>query len=164
MAFRLEVYERTTCSVKAEWLFGLAKQELLKKRETKPKGVKDKGYNKKLIGMLNTEGLLSQIKILATDLFNSLNIILLRIDCMIGLDNPADIGLLYAFIEPANVFFRQPERYKISITPLLQDEVTLEGYIQAKVRLLPIRLIIPLFKFVFSRPNLKATKTAIFKK
>lgn len=163
LAFRLDVHGRTRFSLKLVWLFGLVGKELgRRKKKAKPKKAKEKkGGARKALKILRTKGLLRQIKVLVTDVFNSLSIRQLRANFRIGLDNPADTGLLFAFIGPTFVLFSPPDRYSINIRPSFEDEAILEGYMQAVVRLLPIRLVIPLLKFVFSLPTLRFIKTAV---
>lgn len=173
LAFRLDVYDRTRFSVKPVWLFGLVGKKLgRRKKKAKPKKAKEKkrGARKTLkilrttLKVLRTKGLLRQTKILVSDVFNSLGIRQLRANFRIGLDNPADTGLLFAFIGPTFVFFNPSGRYSINIKPSFEDEATLEGYMQAVVRLRPIRLVIPLLKFVFSLPILRVAKAVVLAK
>jgi len=166
LAFHLDVHGRTRFSLKMVWLFGLVGKELgRRKKKAKPKKDKEKkGGARKALKILRTKGLLRQIKILVTDVFNSLSIRQLRANFRIGLDNPADTGLLFAVIGPTFVFFNSPNKYSINIRPSFEDEAILEGHMQAVVRLLPIRLVIPLLKFVFSLPTLRFIKTAVLSK
>ncbi len=135
LALRLDVNGRTRFSLKLVWLFGLVGKELgRRKKKVKPKKVKPKKDKEKKEGarkalkILCTKGLVKQIKILVTDVFKSLSIRQLRADFRIGLDNPADTGLLFAVIGPTLVFFSPPDRYNINIKPSFEDEAILEGY------------------------------------
>lgn len=168
LAFHLDVHGRTRSSLRLVWLFGLLDKELgrrkkkAKPKKSKPKKDKErKGGARKALNVLRTKGLLRQIKVLVTDVFNSLRIRQFRANFSIGLDNPADTGLLFAVIGPMFVFFSPPDKYSINIRPSFEDEAILEGYMQAVVRLLPIRLVLPLLKFVFSPPTLRLIKTAV---
>ena len=168
LSFHLDVNGRARFNLKLVWLFGLVGKELGRRKKkakpkiVKPKKAKEKGKDaRKALKILRTKGLLKQIKVLVTDVFNSLSIRQLRANFRIGLDNPADTGLLFAVIGPTFVLFNPPDRYSINIRPSFEDEAILEGYMQAVVRLLPIRLVIPLLKFVFSLPTLRLIKTAV---
>jgi len=167
LAFHLDVHGRTRSSLKLVWLFGLLSKELGRRKKAKPKKAKPKKAKEKKKGagiaikILRTKGSLKQIKVLVTDVFNSLSIRQLRANFRIGLDNPADTGLLFAVIGPTFVFFSSSDRYSINIRPSFENEAILEGYMQAVARLLPIRLVIPLLKFVFSLPTLRLIKTAV---
>jgi len=167
LVFQLDVHGRTRFNLKLVWLFGLVDKELgRRKKKAKPKKVKPKkdkekkGGARKALKILRTKGLLKQIKVLMTDVFNSLSVRQLKANFTIGLDNPADTGLFFAYIKPTFFFFSPPDKYSINIRPSFEDEATLEGHMQAVVRLLPIRLVIPLLKFIFSLPTLKVIKMA----
>jgi hypothetical protein len=171
LSFRLDVNDRARFNLKLVWLFGLVNKELERKeKKAKPKKVKPiKAKEKKkgariAIKILRTNGLLKQIKVLAIDLFNSLSIRQLSANFRLGLDNPADTGLLFAFFGPMFVFFNPPDRYSINIKPSFEDGAILEGNMQAVVRLMPIRLVIPLIKFVFSRPVFRIGKALFISK
>jgi hypothetical protein len=163
LTFHLDVHGRTRFSLKLVWLFGLVGKELRRrKKKAKPKKAKEKGEGaRKTLKILRTKGLPKQIKILVTNVFNSLSIKQLRVNFRVGFDNPADTGLLFAVIGPTFVLFSPPDRYSINIRPSFEDEAILEGYMQAVVRLLPIRLVIPLAKFVFSLPTLRFIRTTV---
>lgn len=167
LALRLDVNGRVRFNLKLLWLFGLLGKELGTEKKGKPKKAKpkkDKEKSKdarKVLKILRTKGLLKQIKVFVTDVFKSLSIRQLRADFRIGLDNPADTGLLFACIAPAFVFLNHPGRYSVNIKPFFEDEAILEGYMQAVIRLLPIKLVLPLLKFAFSFPTLRVIKAMV---
>ena len=171
LALRLDVHGRTRFSLKLVWLFGLVGKELGRRKKkgklkkAKPEKAKEKkGGARKALKILRTKGLLRQLKILVTDVLSSLSIRQLRADFRIGLDNPADTGLLFALIGPSLIFLSPSVRRSISIKPSFEVEAVLEGYAQAAVRLRPIRLVIPLLKFVFSLPTLRVIKATVLAK
>jgi hypothetical protein len=168
LALRLDVNGRVRFNLKLLWLFGLLGKELgrrkkkAKPKKAKPKKDKEKSKDaRKVLKVLRTKGLLKQIKVFVTDVFKSLSIRQLRADFRIGLDNPADTGLLFACIGPAFVFLNHPGRYSVNIKPSFEDEAILEGYMQAVIRLLPIKLVLPLLKFAFSFPILRVIKAMV---
>ncbi len=171
LAFRLDVHGRPKFSLKLVWLFGLVGKELgrrkkkAKLKKAKPEKAKEKkGGARKALKILRTKGLLRQIKVLVTDVLSSLSIRQLRADFRIGLDNPADTGLLFATIGPSLIFLSPSVRRSISIKPSFEVEAVLEGYAQAAVRLRPIRLLVPLLRFVFSLAFLRVIKTVVLAK
>jgi len=171
LAFRLDVYGRPRFSLRLVWLFGLVSKELgRRKKKAKPKKAKPekakekKGGARKALKILRTKGLLRQIKVLVTDVLSRLKIRDLSIDFRVGLDNPADTGLLFATIGPSLIFLSPSVRRSISIKPSFEVEAVLEGYAQAAVRLRPIRLLVPLLRFVFSLAFLRVIKTVVLAK
>ena len=171
LSLRLDVNDRARFDLKLVWLFGLVAKKIRKKERTarhkkaKPKKVKDKkGSAKKALRILHTKGLFKQTKVLVTEIFKSLSIKQIRADFTIGLDNPADTGLFFAYIGPAFVLLNHPERHSISIKPSFEDEAILEGYVRAVVRVLPVRLVIPLLKFIFSPTTFRIIRAILIAK
>jgi len=160
LAFRADIDGRTRYNLKLVWLFGLVKRELgRRRRKAKPPKAKRKRQGAGIaLGVLRTQGLIRQVRTLVADVFKSLSIRQLNADFRIGLGNPADTGLLFAFIGPAFVFINPPSRCRINLEPSFADEAVLEGQSQAVVRLLPIRLLIPGLRFFLSLPVLRAIK------
>lgn len=167
LAFHLDIHGKTRSKLKLVWLFGLVSKELERKKKAKlkkakpKKGKERKGGARIALNILCTKGLPSQIKTFITDVFHSFGIRQFRANLRVGLDNPADTGLLFAFIGPTFVFLNTINRYSINIEPSFENEAILEGYIQAVVRLVPIMLVVPLLKFVFSLPTLRVIKAAV---
>jgi hypothetical protein len=149
------------------WLFGLISTKLETKEKAKPEKEEPKKKRKRnarrIIAILTTRGLLKQTKILITDILKSVDIRQLRADFRVALDNPADTGLLFACLGPAFALFNRPGRC-IYIEPAFGEESLLEGYMQAVTRLLPIRLIFYLLKFIFSPPVLRALRATLANK
>ena len=171
LKLQLDFNGKTRFSLKLVWLFGLVGKELGKReKKAKAKKVKPKKDKKRKGGarvafkILRIKGLLKQIKLLITGVFRSLNIRKLRVDFTIGLDDPADTGLLFAFIWPASVFINPPDRYNINIRPSFENETSLEGSMQAVIKLLPIRLLFHMLRFVFSIPMLRLIKVLVSNK
>ncbi|UCG55182.1 MAG: DUF2953 domain-containing protein [Dehalococcoidia bacterium] len=165
LSLRLDTNGRISFQSKLVWFFGLLSKTIgkkEKKKKVKQRKVKDRksGVNRALF-FLRTKGLLKQVKVLIKDIFSSLNIRRLKVNLIIGLDNPADTGLLFAYIGPASVFFNPSKKFSIRIEPSFDDEAILKGYIHAVIRLIPIRVVIPLLKFIFSPPLFRIGKVLI---
>ena len=155
------------------WLFGLFSKEV-KKGEKKPeeekKVAKEKPKKKRrtdfgtILRILRSKGLLKQFKDLVKDILSQFKIRELAVNCKLGLDNPADTGLLFAVIGPATLFLNFPSQYQLRVQPSFHDEAIFEGYLHGVLRLQPIRLVWPLIKFVFSLAVLRAVKTLVLSK
>ena len=114
MALRMDVYGRPKFSLRLAWLFGLVSKEIRKGKkkpeekkrvaEGKPKPRKRRVKARTVFEILQTRGLLGQFKRLLKDIFSRLKIRDLIVNLRVGLDNPADTGLLFAIIGPA-IFF-----------------------------------------------------------
>lgn len=160
-AFRVDVYGRPKFSMRLVWLFGLVNKDL-KRGKKKPSKRKPRGRRRArdIFKILRTKGLLRQVKILVTDIFSRLKIRDLSIDLRVGLDNPADTGLLFSVIGPA-LLFCSPLTYHLRVMPSFEGEAVLEGYAQGAVRLLPIQLVPPLLRFIFSLAFLRVIKMVV---
>ena len=177
LTFRLEVYGRPRFDVRMKWLYGLVCKKL-EKGEKKPRKKKkavegkrkpDKIWQgvKTLIQILRTKGLIKgiikQIQKLIRGILASLRIRKLGAEFKIGLGNPADTGLLFALVGPVTRFLGFSRLHEIRLVPVL-DRAVFEGYSYGEVRLRPIRLVPPVFGFVFSPTIMRIVKIFIISK
>jgi hypothetical protein len=174
MAVRLNAHGRPKFSLRLEWLFGLVSQESRggkkKRAEEKPqqiegkRKIRKKRANARLIfKILRTKGLLRQLKLLIRGIFSHLRIRELGADFRVGLDNPADTAILFAFIQPANIFLSPPFARQIRLQPSF-GEAAFEGYLHGTARMQPIQLVPPLLQFVFSLPAARILKVLVLSK
>ena len=166
VALQVDVYGRPKSSMKVIWLFGLVNKEIKRdKKENpkrKPEEKKRKKDNKAIFEILRIKGFLRQLIVLARGSFRRLEIKELEINFKIGLDNPADTALLFAFVGPTTALLNPPSNYRrIEINPSFADDAVLEGNIHGVMRLLPVKLIAPFTKFVFSLPVMRAIKILV---
>ena len=138
------------------WLFGLISPELGRERR-KPKARQpSRAKRKRRIGLrtiwriLRTRGLLTKIKNLVRDVLSRIKIKEIAVNLRLGLDDPADTGLVFAVIGAARPFLKLPRQYELTIQPSFSDQPFFQGYLRGVLRLQPIRLVIPLGRFVFS--------------
>ncbi len=179
ITLRLDVYGRPKLRLKLTWLFGLVGREVSKgkkkpgkeKPEEKkamlkggPKAKRGKGGARLIFNLLRTEGLPRQIKNLVTGIFRPLKIRDFGADFRIGLDNPADTGMLFAAIGPALLLLSSAFPHRMRMQPSFADGAVFEGYMHGALRLRPIQLIIPVLGFVFSLPAFRLMKTLAWSK
>ena len=170
MALHIDVYGRPKFRMKLSWLFGLVSKEVRKGKkkpeekkrvaEGKPKLRKRRVKARTVFEILQTKGLLGQFKCLLKDVITRLKIRDLLADFRVGLDNPADTGLLFALIGPAILFLSSSFPHEIRVQPSF-DKAVLEGYSYGVVRLRPIQLVIPSLRFVFSLATIRAVKKLV---
>ena len=179
ITLRLDVYGRPKLRLKLTWLFGLVRRELSKGKKkpgkekpeekkavlkSKPKAKRRKGGAKLIFNLLRTRGLPRQIKKLVAGMFRPLKIRDFGADFRIGLDNPADTGMLFAAIGPALLLLSSAFPHRMRMQPSFADGAVFEGYLHGTLRLRPIQLIIPVLGFVFSLPVFRAMKTLAWSK
>lgn len=159
--------------VRLEWFFGLISKELIREKE-KPeekKVVSRETRRKKrgigfrtILRILRTKGLPGQFKDLVRGVLGQLKIRELAVNLKLGLDDPADTGLLFALIGSTTSFLSLPSQYQIRVQPSFDDEVVFEGYFHGVLRVWPVKLVRPLLRFVFSPAVLRVVKIVVLSK
>lgn len=160
------IYGRPELVLQISWFFGILNKELSGTRKEpgdkkKPSGGRRMAEWRRLgtiYKILRIKGLLKQCRTLVWDVLASLSVSKLAIDLKLGLGNPADTGLLFAVLGPAIPFVKFPFPHEIRLQPAFSDEMVFQGFSQGKIRVLPIQLVPPVFKFAFSLPSLRALK------
>ena len=172
---RLDVYGRPKIRMRLVWLFGLVskevgkgkKQPAEKKRvvtEAEPKRKRKRLRAEAIFKIMRTKGLLKQFKNLLRDILSRLKIRDLAVDFRVGLDDPADTGLLFALIGPATFFLDSSRFHQIRVEPSFGDEAVCEGYLHGAVRLRPVQLVVPFLSFVFSLATIRVVKMLVISK
>ena len=168
--FHLDVYGRPKFRMRLAWFFGLVSREV-RQGEKKPEQeetIKRKRKTGPKIGntlrVLRTKGLAGKLISLVKNIFNRLKIRNLVADFEIGLDSPADTGLLFAVINPATHFSSPSSFCEVKLRPSFADEAVIEGYLFGTLRVHPIQFVIPFAEFVFSLPALRAVKALVLMK
>jgi hypothetical protein len=173
LVFRTNTDVRPKFSIRLIWLFGLVSHELIqgKKRPEEKRTIEHKQKRRDWIGwikvtfeVLRTKGLLRQFGNLAKRLRRRIKIKELVANFKIDLDNPADTGLLFAFIAPANLLLSYFSPHHIRIEPSFAGEAIIECHLHGAIRLQPIQLAAPLIEFAFSLPTLRAAKKLVLSK
>ena len=174
IALRMDVYGRPSFGLKLAWLFGLVSKEVGKgkKRPEEKKEVvegkrklKERGERARTtFQILRIKGLLRQLKGLLRDIISRVKVREFGVDFRVGLDDPADMGLLFAFIRPATILMNPPFPYQIRVQPSFDGEAILEGYLYGAARLRPIQLVTPFLRFAFSLATIRAAKILVLHK
>ena len=165
--------EKPKFSLKLKWFFGLFTRELRQtRRKSAEKQVID--YESKsgdwLHGLrityeiLRTKGLFKQLGSFIKRIIRQIKIRELTANFKLGLDNPADTGMLFAFIGPLNLAINYFLPNPIKIEPSFTGESLITGYLYGAVRLWPIQLAASLVGLAFSLPALRAIKKMVLYK
>jgi len=169
LALHADVYGKPKFRLRFSWLFGLVSREIAgekkkpteKRKEVKGKKKRRWGDARTILSILRTKGVLRRLKELLKDVFSCLKFRDLVADFKIGLGDPVDTGLLFAFIGPATAFLGSSRRHQIRLEPSFSEDAVLQGYSQGTVRLRPIQLAPPFLKFAFSLTALRIARTLI---
>ena len=155
------------------WLFGLVRRDIGKRRTKKPeKKQKPKKRDRflkvqdirVLLQVIDVSGLVKQGSKLLIRVFRQLKILGISGDFIVGLEDPAYTGMLFAAVGPVNALLNLHPRYRVSIEPFFYDEDILEGNLHGTVRMRPIQLIIPVVRFASSHEVRRMMKSYISKK
>lgn len=170
LVLRVAANGRPRFSLRLVWLFGLVSKDLSGRRkkakkqkarpEAGPKPGKRRMGARRFLKILRTRGVPGRVKIFITDVLGTIRFRELRADLRVGLENPADTGLMFAVVSPALIFLSPYTGGRISLRPAFEGAV-LEGYLRATVRLVPIRLVFAVLRLVFSLAMARVLKTAV---
>ena len=174
LVVRVDVYGRPRFGMRLAWFFGLVRKEIgkgekkaeEKKRvvEARPKRRRRRIRARTIFEILRTRGLLRQVSRLLRDVLRCLKIRDLVANFTVGLGDPADTGLLFAFIGPATFFLGSSFSHQIRVQPSFEDEAVCQGYLHGTVRVVPIKMITPGIGFVFSLPTIRMVKRLVVTK
>ena len=169
----IDTSEKPRFRLRMAWFFGLISKELHreKKKPEKKKEVTEGKRKKKrkfefstVLEILRTKGLLKQVKNLVKGILGQLKIRELAVNLEMGFEDPAETGLVFAFIGPATSLLNLPPRYQVRVEPFFNGETVFEGYLHGVLRLQPVKLVSPVLRFVFSLATLRVVKIFIMGK
>jgi hypothetical protein len=171
---RLDIHGRPRLLMRLSWFFGLISRELSKEHPpaeditpaSKTAGKKHLSIRSMItfLRILKTKGLTRQLFKLVRDIVRLPRWQYLLADFQVGLGDPADTGLLFAVIGPATALFQSTFPGHLRLEPDFTDKVVLDGYVSAKVRLLPIRLTPPVLRFTCSAAAIRAAWQMVVEK
>ena len=174
MSFHMEVYGRPKFKMRLVWLFGLVNKELGRKKrepdenekvtEGKPRRTKWRIKARTILQIIKTKDLLRHLGSLLRDIISRLKIKDFSANFRVGLDDPADTGILFATIGAATSLINPYWHHQIRVEPSFEDEVVFEGDSCGTIRLSPIQLAPPLMRFVFSLSTIRVLKVLFLTK
>ncbi len=116
------------------------------------------------IEIIKIKGLVKQTLCLARNGLSQLKIEHFSGNIRFGLDDPSDTGFIFGLINSIKPFINYYAD-NFSVHPIFNnDTVVFEGNLQGTVRVQPIRLIMPLARFIFSPAAIKLVRKFISQK
>ena len=173
LVFRTSIYDKLKTNIRLVWLFGLVNTELRRtnKNPEEKSGIEHKQKQgdwtqgiRATSDVLRTKGFAGRLGTLAKRVIRRINIKELIADFKVGLENPADLGLLFAFLAPLNLLLSYFSPHHIRIEPSFTTEAIIEGDLYGAIRLRPIQLAAPALGFAFSLPTLRVAKKLVLSK
>jgi hypothetical protein len=148
------------------WLFGLVRIPLQprdkKARQPKKPQKKKKAERRRsrrdglhVSAMLRSQGFLSRLIRLLRRLRGCIHIRQLRLQVLMGLDDPADTGQLWGIVGPLTLALPVPAGANVAIQPEFTG-ATFQVDGEGSIRIVPIEIIGTLIAFAFSPVTLRA--------
>ena len=163
MKFDLATHEHTKAKIRIGWLFGLVWKDIRarkkKKPKEKPKKRRKRGI-KSFLPLLRIKGLPGKILKLIRQILGCLKVRQLDADFRVGLDDPADTGIMCSVLWPALVPISSFGPVRFRVEPVF-DEVVFEGSLRGRVRVFPIQMVGPVLCFVLSPTGLRTVKSMV---
>jgi hypothetical protein len=156
-------------SLRVTWLFGFLRvhQSKFGKKPAKPQAKKEKKAEgvrmqdlRLVLQILRVKGMGRAIARLIHCIFLRLEILDLRGELIMGLDDPADTGILMAILMPACIILNTLSGKFFMVRPSFGG-AALDGNGEAIVRLFPIWHCLSAARFIFSTPAFTALKIVI---
>jgi len=170
LVFRANTRLSPKFSLKLVWFFGLVTRDLRqpsghgKKKLTEVEQKTESNWFQNIrftVEILQTRGLLKQLGRFIARTFKRIHVKELVADLKVALENPADTGLLFAFIGPINLLINYFVRYPVKIEPSFVEDSFVSGYFNGSIKLTPIFLLSSTTGLLFSMPALRATKKLV---
>lgn len=114
---------------------------------------------KRFLRVLKSRGFLRGVLRLLRDLARRVRFVSLHVAGRIGLDDPCDTGRLWGSICAATGFLHGTKRVMFQVEPDFNEAVLeLDG--RGEIRIIPVTLLLPTARFVFSPATLRAAWAA----
>lgn len=144
------VGEKQKPRMKIRWLFGLIHKNLEKKekRTEKKKPSKKPRRPRNISEHLNNQEFMRRVAVLVKELISTLQFRNFEARLRFGLPDPSDTGFLFGYLcamQPLLTSFQVDARFEPSF-----DEEVIEGCTKGSLRLCPIRIILPIVRFMAS--------------
>lgn len=166
-AFDVERREAFQGRVAVAWMFGLVRVPIRAGRG-RPKTVKRKQKRRKrrlpgdrrFLRVIRRSSFRRRVLLLVIDVVRALHVRDARLHVWIGLDDPADTGMLCAWVVPVLAILRQHTEADLLLFPDFED-FRLEASGHVEIRVSPLAMIWVLALFVISPSTLHAGWTML---
>jgi hypothetical protein len=172
-AFRLERVEALAGELAIRWLFGLvrfrvripgARRERAKEPDAGRKPARERPRRRRrtgpaeIVAVLRDAAFRDRVQRLARDLLRAAHVTGLRLRMRLGLGDPADTGLLWAFLGPLGALAGGLRGADVRLEPEFLDEV-LEMHAEGRTWFVPLQLLALALSFALSPASVRAWRT-----
>jgi len=169
-SIEVRVEERFRSRLSLRWLFGAVKRQVSSEKAGpagdsggRPTPRKGRGRPKLLSGVLSDSQAKARVGRLLRAVVRSTRVESLEADFRLGLDDPADTALLFGPLGVASVLLSLHTGRNIWLLPALEGG-TCQGYLSARLRWLPIRLVRPVMSLLASKAGRRMAKLALLRR
>ena len=163
MAVDFAAEENVKARMRVGWLFGLVWKDISGRKKKKVEKIPEKKRKiriKPLLSVLRTKGLAGATLKLAKRMLSCLKVRQLDADFRVGLDDPADMGMMCAVLWPVLVPLSSFGPMKLRMEPAF-DEPAFEVNLYGRVRLFPIQMVGPLLGFILSPTGWRTVRSVV---
>ena len=167
LVFRVRRQTSFRTDLTVRWMFGLVEFPL-KRRKPREKPAKPKAKKRgraarllpRLLGALQSPKFRHRLLRFCRDIIAALRLRDFGLRLRLGFDDPADTGVVWAFVGPLVAFLQAREAANVDVGAAFERE-TLEVDAAGKVRIVPAQLVSIGVMFVFSPVTLRAAWTQL---
>jgi hypothetical protein len=152
LKFDLDVRENIKTNVRVGWLFGLVWIDLRARERKRPAERRERQRRLSLFSILRTGETWQRLIRLLRQILGCVKVKQLYARLRIGFDDPADTGMMCAFLWPALTPLTLFESVRFSLEPVF-NEPTFEGGLRSRIKLFPIQVLGILLGFVLTPSN-----------
>ena len=157
MALELELRDEMRTRVRVGWLFGLVWKEI-RARKKRPAKEKKKRDMRPFIALIRTRGMPGRLAKLARQVLRRLHMRQLEGDVRLGLDDPADTGVVCSFAWPALAYLNSFRPLSVRFEPCFSEPL-LELTKNGTMRVYTEEKAGPLLSFAVSPAFLRAIRS-----
>ena len=155
MALELELQDKTRTRVRVGWLFGLVWKEIRARKKRPAEEEKKKRDIRPFITLIRTRGMPRRLVKLFRQVLRRLHMRQLDGDVRLGLDDPADTGIVCSFAWPALAYLNSFRLLSVRFEPCFTEPL-LELRMHGAMRVYPVEMAGPLLSFAVSPAFLRA--------
>lgn len=164
LVFYIEKDMAFSSKVRVGWMFNLVGKEIGGKKREKKEPRKEKKKRKRrikpLIAMLRARGFLGRLVSFVRDVLRISHIRELRADIRVGLNDPAETGMLFAIVAPVMAYLRAFTSLDVRIQPEF-EQMVFQGYFKGDLRIFPIQLLVASILFALSPATMRGIKAMV---
>lgn len=167
LTLRVDSYPRPAFRARLTWLFGLVRRETTrvpvrrKALERWRRIVRRKELRRVIFGALRSGKTLRGAVRLLEGMIAALRVREFVVDFEVGLGDPADTGMLFAFLGPIVLLLNSVLGGQVCVRPDFTPQPALAGHSYLELRMRPIRFLSPVLRFALSPSGMRTVRAVL---